>query len=384
MRILHLLEPVAGGDESVIACRVACETGDGRIEHRVWIIGSTEAEERAAELGVRTTDRLPAPLGIGEASWRGLARLAHDRLGGRGAPPDVVTCWSIGALGAARLALAGTPAAPAPRVGVMVRPPRRPATGISGRLHQKRLAWALGGATMLTVGPDSRRAWVAVGAGDVRSAPVLNGWHTGAGAGVLNRERLRAELGVEPDETAFGVLAGMPGDADARWLVFGLGLLYTAGCRVAGIVPAGSAGLRRAALFTRLHGRRWTLRPSPWGLERLIAASDVAVWGGTGAGPIGAAMAVAAGIPIVHMNPGEAVAHGASPASSLRQEVRQWLPLAQSARARHAQALACAARWAGDDDDFRRVLTALWHEAAGHGFDKDEMPAPRALAGQRC
>jgi hypothetical protein len=390
MRILHVLEPGAGED-AVIACRAACRVGGA--DHAVWLIGSGADERFAAEAGVRTTDRVAPPLGEAVLAARGLAALARMR----GERPDMVQCYSVGALAAARLVFPRRA-----RLGVLARRPARAAarTRRDGLVEALALGGGAAAPTVLALGRGSAEAWEAFGARDVRVCrpPALGEAGDGSGDGARVRAEILDRLGpVGGAEgwTLIALLGDAAGGADARRFAFALGLLYTTGRRVAGVVPAGAGQRRRAARFVRAHGRQWGLVEWSGPMERAAAACDVALADGSAPAAVLATLCAAQGVPVVARDDGDTMAQllgdvgeaclaaggGAAAAAA------KLLPLVEDAALRRrvgARLRECAARAPGGES-FGRTLEAIWREmirgsAAGGGGSVAASTAPAEAA----
>lgn len=353
MRILHLVEPVAPGlagsvrraiahDAGVLGCRAAIERERG-FEHRVCLIGPTSGERRAADLGLRATDRVAPALGIPALAWYGLEALTQQR--GR---PDAVQCWSAGLVRAAKLAFGDS----APCFG----PPDE--------------------FPLPEPGPTPGRA------------------------------ALRRGLGLRARDTAVLLIADPASVADARRFVSLLGLLEATGHLCAGIIPAGSRALVRARRYCRdVHlGTRVVVSDLPaWALA---PACDLAVLHSAGDEPLvrarapwAPALARAATIgAYLHSLPVVAPI-GSGIGRLLDDQLRGWciaesplspdlgsrlLPLLRGPDLRASvgeRVRALAARWMGADRATGR-LAACWLRGAAHGAAIGAPPAtiPEAVA----
>lgn len=102
MRVLHLVAPPnlvrpdetpQRSDAAVRMCAHVINREEVRSaaanEHTVILIGGSAAEQRAADLGLTTTDRVAPPAGHAALAWRGVRRLALAR-----GSFDVLQPWS--------------------------------------------------------------------------------------------------------------------------------------------------------------------------------------------------------------------------------------------------------------------------------------------------
>ncbi|HRQ72302.1 MAG TPA: hypothetical protein PLU35_04655 [Phycisphaerales bacterium] len=219
LRVLHLLSPPPTGhglDGATIACAAALQhTADHA--HTICIIAGGEAETRCAELGLRTTDRIVAPLGRATLALNGLRRFVRDR-----GPFDAVQCWSAGIEATARRAC----------------------------------------------GPMTRIL-------PLPSAHILAAAAADAGT---HADRANARHALELDDRDFVValLADPPASGDARQFIFLIGLLDIAGTTICGLVDARSASLARARRFHARAQINWRLLVTRRPLPSLIAACDAA------------------------------------------------------------------------------------------------------------
>ncbi len=219
MRVLHIVECLgferggrATSDAEVMACRAAVEGLPG-LRHDVFLIADSPGEQRAAALGLRTHDRVTAPLGRAVLAWRSLKALGAAR-----PAPEVIQPWSHSAARAARLAFAGTPV-----LGV---PPVLP-------------------------------------------APAARGWR--------ERRRLRDALALDEPDTAILLLSDPAPDGHAAPFSFLIALLDFAGHRVAGVVPQGASAAGRARAFYRRAVLECPVRFSSLPAAALATACDFGV-----------------------------------------------------------------------------------------------------------
>jgi len=231
MRVLHLLKPwsehvwrvvprVASGDGCTDAAILACRgemAGEPTAEHCACVMGSSDDERRVASLGLRTTDRIPMPLGVSRLAAPSLRRFLATR-----ALFDEVRCWDASLVRMAQLA--------APMSRVVDRVPQ-----------------------IADASP--------VAPADVASARLSR----------------RNALGVGDDETVICLLADPPTRGDAVRLMFMAGTLYEARLRPHVILPRGSARLTRARDFHKaaaLAGRLFITPEPAWAW---LPACDAAV-----------------------------------------------------------------------------------------------------------
>ena len=219
MRVLHLVECLgrargrgATSDAELLACRAAVE-GIPRVRHDVLLIADTEGEARASRLGLRTTDRVTAPLGRPTLAWRAVRALAASR-----PRPDVVQLWAHGIAPVARLAL----------------PRRSPVLG----------------------------------------APATLGVPAPSGPG---RQELRAALGLRDDDLTVLLMADPVDETQSARFTFLIGLLDFAGRQAAGVLPAGARGIMRARAFQRRAVLECPIRYSSFPSAALAGACDVGV-----------------------------------------------------------------------------------------------------------
>lgn len=227
MRVLHLIRtwsehrPSLGGrqspsDAAVLACRsdIAGQTDS---EHKVCVLGASADEARVAALGLRTTDRVPVPLGVLRLASASLRRFIATR-------PlfDEIRCWDHSLMDIVR-----------------------------------------------TCAPMSRVIDASTTIGDCHPVAPRDA------ASV--RQARRAALGIADDELLACLLADPPSRGDAVRMMFMVGTLYEAGLRPHVILPRGSDRLTRASRFhkaARLPGRLFVTAEPAWSW---LPACDVAV-----------------------------------------------------------------------------------------------------------
>lgn len=111
MRVLHLIAPPdlarphTAPERSDAALRTCVEVIDRTPEHDhdIILIGASDAERRAASLGIRCSDRVSPPAGIATFAWAGVRRLAQRRASLHGRF-DRVQPWSTDLVRLARMA----------------------------------------------------------------------------------------------------------------------------------------------------------------------------------------------------------------------------------------------------------------------------------------
>jgi hypothetical protein len=392
MRVLHLLDPAHAGDEGALACAAALTiAGAG---HEVWTVGDAHAERRAWALGIPSVVRIPerrGPLAPAAAT----ARLLRSLLRRHDVRPDIVQCYSLPMLALARRAVGErTP----PRVGVVPHRPI-PRAGRGAHAVAADLEWAT--TAVLEAGARdilAPRSLSAIGrsrqADDLR---VLEPpcFPPGGPPGV-GRQAVRERLGLEPTDTAVGLLADPPWAGDAYRIAFALGLAKALTHRGVAVVRRGAAQERRAARFVRSQARRWNIVLADLTLPELVAASDVLVLDAAGApgaarpsaGPTALSLAASMGVPVAcavgaEPTPGRAahppLLHAPSPVlGRVALPVVHWLER-PDLRVAHAAALRAWAASARARDAYRRTLHALWLEAANVPSPAEGLPTPTLL-----
>ncbi len=395
LRILHLLDP-HDGCESAIACRAAMSIAGA--EHALWLVTDSAGERSAAELGLRTTDRVGTVLGRAESAGRGLRRLLEHRTDEVGlATPDLVQCWSVRMLGAARAAFGKRII---PRCGLLARPPlpdvlRRSDASRLSKTPEER---ALDDTTLLTLDLHTRDAWAPTassGRGALRMrdnirlspAPPLP-----PPVDHAKRTEARRALGLGDRDIAVVLLADPPIAGDAMRFAFQVGLQHVGGVRITGVVPRGAVNARRGARFVAGHGRRWGLVETSHPLEHILPAADVALWdvrenGELTSGPTMLGVCIGAGVPVAaaaHPVSTGALAHVPECIArdgSIRAVAGKLFELASDApaRANIAHRMAAHATELRHADAFRRTLLDLWRERANVPVIRPGLPVPGSL-----
>lgn len=393
MRVLHLLDLRHGDVEQIVACCAALQIAEA--EHHVVAIGSARGIAPALALGLAVDHVITPTGGAAELSARRLRRLIAARAS-RGAPigsADVLQCWSVETLGLARLAFSGGPR----RVGALLgHPDHAPASLLNDVRHRH----SLFGARLWCFDRSTRAAWAGAASflrdnrfaeQEIRLLPPPSP----ACIEPTDRAELRARLGIREDQFAVGLIASPPRRADARRFAFILGLLYTTGTNVSGLVPRGVANLARASRFVRLHGRGWGFQPCDLPLPAMLSACDLAVWdappdqpsdSGT-SGSVGLAIAMSLGVPTVATRHGvsEALLRNVAPDLLARDATQNALAdrlLAIIADPTRRSTISADLRRAAAENtsDFRADLFALWKEVVNQPEAVDGLPTPPALA----
>ena len=403
LRILHLLDPHDGA-EPMLACRAAMSIADAH--HALWLVTDSRGERSAAAFGLPTTNRIGTILRRAESAGRGLRSLLEHRTDDLGEPtPDIIQCWSVRMLGAARAAFGKRII---PRCAVLTRPP---VAGIARHVESHRFSKtaeerALDDTTLLALDHVTREGWApmaSAGRGALRLRdnirlspapplpPVALPFNPSA------RAASRAALGLEDREIAVVFLADPPSAGDSMRFAFQVGLQHVGGVRIVGITPRGTSHSRRGARFVAGHGRRWGLVESSRPIDELLSAADVALWdapadGEVTSGPILLAACIAAGVPVA------AAAHPLSIQmlntipeciardNSTRAVASKLFELASDApaRANIAHRMSALAADMRQRDAFRRTLLALWRERANVPIIRPGLPVPAALTGSHA
>ncbi|MGH7130364.1 MAG: hypothetical protein ACREJO_00245 [Phycisphaerales bacterium] len=367
-RVVHLLDPAICGAEGVLACG-SCLTMSS-VEQHVWLIGGTEDAKLTHSLGVPAADRVAMAAGLTETAAWNLRALARSRLNEADVADTVIQCWSLAGLGLARLAFGDRHR----RTALFV---HGPDAGWRTALGRRRRRFAMKGATALAMTEELAIAWRAADVkitGTVDIPPLSTPWLAG------DREAVRAELRVRPDEIAVLMLADPPGAGDARDAVALLGMMRFAGPRLVGLFDRRATGFARAARFNQRFGRHWDMiafRGSPL---HAMAAADVVLWdshqtrsrqrtGMVAGGAILAQAACTAGIPVVAArDPLTERVLGASANASLADDNlmpalgKRLMPLLESgaARAELGEALAAATTTSVASSRFHQQMLGAW------------------------
>lgn len=390
LRILHLLDP-HDGQEPMLACRAAMSIAEAA--HALWLVTDSIGERCAAAAGLHSTDRVGTRIGRAESAGGGLRALLNHRTDDLGEPaPDLVQCWSVRMLAAARAAFGKRVL---PRCALLARPPLH--SGKSARDSR-----ALDDTTLLTLDLMSREAWAPLASSgrgalrmrdNIRLAPAPPLPKRCPADASISRKRAREALGLEDADVAVLLLADPPAAADAMRFAFQIGLQHVGGVRIVGLLPRGTTNARRGDRFVAGHGRRWGTLASALPIESLIAAADVSVWdapddGKPTSGATLLCASLAAGVPVV------AAAHPISQAmlsalpeclardASTRAVASRLFDFASDGALRtrvRASALALVSGMR-ERDLYRRTQLALWRERANVPIIRPGLPIPPALA----
>jgi hypothetical protein len=269
--------------------------------HAAWIIGDTRDERRAWALGVESTDRVTPFAHLPSSAVRRVRHLAGERFGAAvGGPPQIVCCYSLPALGLARAALGRRRPW---RLGILAGAPKD--LGFSADVDRQ-AAYAMHDATVATFSRALQNTLAPTASarrGGTYLRDAIRLFDAPASFNVIDRidpsarDRLRAALGLEPSDTVIALLADPPEHADAARVLFELGLCFTVGHRLIGLVRSGATRERRGARFVRDHGRRWDLLHADLSLAEQALACDIAIIGSAGVrGPIGSAGPIGAAV----------------------------------------------------------------------------------------
>ncbi len=259
MRILHLLDPVDGGDGAIAACLATLNAPGAR--HDLIGLGTRADAQRCHALGIPCPTWIAPPLHRGLLAWHTLRR----RLAGR--RPDLVTCWSLRSLSLASIALTGSRT---PIIGALVNPP----TDNPSVLEYRSARRALARRTIVTISETIADHWRRAGASDVRTAP----WYAAPHPAPRPRSgALRRALGLAPDEQLVILLADPARAGDARRFAFLVGLLNVGGVRCAGIISSRAHQSPRSLRFIRNCNDGWHVIATDTPLVSLFPACDAAL-----------------------------------------------------------------------------------------------------------
>lgn len=197
-RVLHLVQspeslaetsffaPSDATDSAILACRAAIESLRS-YEHSVCLIASSAGEFRADSLGLGSTDRVPAPLGLPRLGLSGLRSLLAFR-----PAPSMVQCWTDSLVPLARMAI-------------------RPGTPVLG---------------------------------PVRDLPFPD-------ANASARTEIRKLLDVDDGTPVIGALCDPPRAGDAYRVQFATGLFEICGLHTVALIPAAAGSITRGRRFHR-------------------------------------------------------------------------------------------------------------------------------------
>lgn len=367
-RVVHLLDPAVCGAEGVLACGSCLAMSS--IEQHVWLIGGTDDARLTHSLGVPSADRVAMAAGLTETAAWNLRALARARLNEADVAETVIQCWSLAGLGLARLAFGDRHR----RTALLV---HGPDAGWRTAIGRRRRRFAMKGSTALAMTEELAIAWRAA---DVKITaavdipPLSTPWLAG------DRDAVRAELRVKPDEISVFMLADPPGAGDARDAVALLGMMRFAGPRLVGLFDRRATGFARAARFNQRFGRHWDMIAFQGSPLHAMAAADVVLWdshqirsrqrtGMVMGGAILAQAACTAGIPIVAArDPLTLRVLGASAKASLAEDNlmpalgKRLMPLLESsmARAELGAALVSAAAASVTASRFHQQVLGAW------------------------
>ena len=265
-RVVHLLDPAVCGAEGVLACGACLAMSS--IEQHVWLIGGTGDARLAHSLGVPAADRVAMAAGLTETAAWNLRALARARLNEADVAETVIQCWSLAGLGLARLAFGDRHR----RTALFV---HGPDAGWRDAIGRRRRRFAMKAATVYSMTEELASDWRAADVkitGTVDIPPLSTPWLAG------DREAVRAELRIAPDEIAVLMLADPPGAGDARDAVALLGMMRFAGPRLVGLFDRRAMGFARAARFNQRFGRHWDMIAFEGSPLHAMAAADVVLW----------------------------------------------------------------------------------------------------------
>gem|GEM_PF-1356038 len=399
MRILHLVDLRHEGDEPILACQAANQASC--TEHRVIGLGSNADAARAGRMGLFLTDLITPPGLAAETAFRRLRHLMGDRNGRNSTRPwaDLLQCWSVPALGLARLASGRrTP----PRVGALVRSPH--SSSIFSPLWMVRSKFALHDTTLFSFDRSVRAAWAEPASARRGGCLLEQNIRLLPPPALSNvptpdlRLAIRQRLGLQAADVAVALLADPADVGDAQRFAFTLGLLYTTGQRVVGIVPRGIGHASRARQFVRMHGHNWGLLITPEPLSSVLPACDLSMWDSTCAsgsidGSSGLTLlraSIASGVPPVAARHELSIAALGSIApelvardGSLNAVANRllWLLENDSARSRMSGLCRHSTRANTHESTFAPELLRLWQEVANIPVARPGLPTPLALMG---
>lgn len=258
---LHLIAPSQSGWPALAALRAIIDN-QSRYAHTVVLIGSAKDERLAHDWGIRTADRIAAPLTKPQLAWTALRRYARAR-----GKPAIVHAW-------------GAPCAELAHRAKLECP----------------FTVTLDGAAIETFGAGAlmRRSVRAAAAVHYTSEVVQSLWapfvntrqaHTVAPLPVDprfllqgQRATIRARYPID-DETNLIFAAGEPPSSiDARYLAYAAGLLAISGVKCAIHLPPDAAELERALRWTQQHNDRWHIITDTIPPHHALSACDLAVW----------------------------------------------------------------------------------------------------------
>ncbi len=294
-RVLHLVEPVTGGEGALLACVAASEIPG--IDHETWVIGPPRWLEAAQRLGLPDAVGIPMSLGVPETALRSLWRVRQERLARWGRGPDAVIAYSPAAVSIATRAFALSRGLPI--IGVMAVGPE---SAGRGWLASRRLSRCLHRATIVPLGQSLQRSWGgALGLGVTGITPPVHQ----PPRSPLNRAETRRILGIAPGEVVVLLLADQVDAPGARRMVQIVSMACLAGASVVGLVPGVLPDWPVASRFLRFQGGRTEIITFDGPVAGALPAADIAVWDiprgpiSRSPSPLLALAAGAAGIPVI-------------------------------------------------------------------------------------
>ncbi|MBX9736534.1 MAG: hypothetical protein K2X32_06370 [Phycisphaerales bacterium] len=291
LNILHVLEPSVDGHDAMLGV-LACvqNLGGPGVRHMAILLGSRDDELDAQALGLTLTDRVTTPHFDAASErlidWtltqfrqqRSIARIVrarHEQVGGI----DGVVCWSAGRAGRIADVVSQVCGPRTPVIAMLTRGPREtdrdtlwPHVGTGG-----------GRVRVACMDEDIASAWRAAGVqrAEVLVAPAVqldSGDENTFGSPESQRQRLRAELSIRPDEIAVGLLCDPATFGEARLFAWIMGVLAISGRTCVGIAPQDASSMRRAARYLRLHHRHWEIATFRRPGALAMRAADIVIW----------------------------------------------------------------------------------------------------------
>lgn len=231
------------------------------------LLGNAHDERQAADLGLRTTDRIAPPAA---KPWRSIT--AVRRLLRRTPAPDLIHAWSPSTGTLATLA--------APSVPRVITLNLNPASTAQAHWLSVLCRTAPGSTTVLALSNSVKRAWVQSGLSPDRIQVI----HPGINMQRLahtERESVRHSWGIDDAKTCIVALIGQRAACcDARRAAHILAAAHLSGLDTAMVYPPGAAHHRAAHAIARGAGCEHRLIPEPlmdqpW---RILPAVDVALF----------------------------------------------------------------------------------------------------------
>ncbi len=357
-RIVHVLDPREGGEDSVLACRAALALQRRDLEQHVWLLGGSEDEADAASAGVATTDRLSISAGPAYRAATSLGRLHAQRAAAWGLPASAVICWSPRA---ARLVEAEMWDVPR-RVLVLTTGPGRED---EARMSVVRTIAAAGAPAwqVAALGEGQRTLWNEAGVPLGTALPLPATGLVDAPAWQHDRARVRSMLNVREGEGLLMLLGDPPESADAQRMVTMGGMIFHAGTPLLCAAPRRAFQMARACRYAVTHHRAWEIVPLDDPMVRALPGADVVMWevdeerarllpGKPTGGSLLAGIACSMGVPVVgpdHPVCREVLAGAAGPCLARGKDhpdyAHKLLPLLHDAPLRRRAGEALAAAW---------------------------------------